>query len=285
MTTDTQAAAGTLPAAAVLPQVDVWQDIEPLKPTRTLAECIARDPYPIPFPHDREGYFGDRHFAYWYSGLYDYLEMAGHLARHGLTLRAGDGVFDLGCASGRTLRHFACQHDEPLDLWGSDIKRHNVEWCQRHLPAPIKVVLGTDYPGLPFEDRSMSLVYAQSVFTHIDDYETAWLAELRRILRPGGMAILTVHSERLWTRMNADAPVYNALLRHKNHPEYPIDPEQFTRPMHSERVVFRMGPALHHVNVFHSDAYLRRVWGRCLELLEIIDEPAKVQAQVVLRKR
>jgi SAM-dependent methyltransferase len=38
-----------------------------------------------------------------------------------------------------------------------------------------------------------------SVFTHLPrDYQDAWLAELRRVTRPGGVVIATVHGESHW---------------------------------------------------------------------------------------
>lgn len=269
------------------PRTEVWQTIDRFagQPgVRSLDEYIARDPYPLPDTPDREGYHGQRHFAWWVSGLCDYLQITQNMARHGVPLRRGDQVLDLGCASGRTMRHFACQGDD-LTIYGVDIKRSNVDWCTRFLPRNVRPVLGVNVPKLPIADNSLALAYAFSVFTHIDDFETAWLAEIHRVLKPGGVAYLTIHSERLWTRMNTQHPIYNALLRHKDNKEYPVDPEQFKSPMPADRVVFKMGPALHHVNVFHSDRYLHQVWGRFFDIAEIIETNDMVQAEVVLIKR
>ncbi len=273
-----------LAPAAQQPRIDCWQNILRFPPHLPVEHYLPRDPHPLPAIVDREGYHGERHYAYWVSGLHDYLEMTAAMKRHGVELKPGDEILDLGCASGRTMRHFACQGDG-LKVWGVDIKKRNVEWCTRFLPANIRPVLGTNVPNLPIADNSLALAYAFSVFTHIDDFETAWLAELHRALRPGGIAYLTIHSERLWTRMNKNHPIYNALIGMKDHKEYPIDPEQFKKPMPADRVVFRMGPQLHHVNVFHSDRYLKQVWGRFFEFAEIIETSEKVQAEMVLIKR
>lgn len=273
-----------LAPASTQPRVDCWQNISDFNPPFDIEHYLARDRFPLPVIADREGYHGERHYAYWVSGLYDYLGMDHALARHAKPLVPGDQVLDLGCASGRTMRHFACQSDG-IVTWGVDIKKRNIEWCTRFLPSSIRPVLGTNVPNLPIADGSLALAYAFSVFTHIDDFETAWLAELHRALRPGGMAFLTIHSERLWKRMDTRHPIYNALLSMKDHKEYPIDSARFTRPMPSDRVVFRMGPALHHVNVFHSDKYLQQVWGRFFHIAEIMEIDENVQAEVVLIKR
>ena len=45
-----------------------------------------------------------------------------------------------------------------------------------------------------FADGSFDLVYAFSVLTHLDvKAQSAWLAEFRRILRPGGILLLSLH--------------------------------------------------------------------------------------------
>jgi SAM-dependent methyltransferase len=44
----------------------------------------------------------------------------------------------------------------------------------------------------PYADDSFDLVYAISVFTHLtQDVAVAWAAEMRRVLRPGGMFFFT----------------------------------------------------------------------------------------------
>jgi len=74
-------------------------------PLRAYADL---DPYPIPVTEDREGYYGDFHYDWWLSGLYDYLAVKQTLTRFGGSLKPGDAVFELGCASGRVLRHLGC---------------------------------------------------------------------------------------------------------------------------------------------------------------------------------
>ena len=43
-------------------------------------------------------------------------------------------------------------------------------------------------PPLLFPDCAFDLVFAISVFTHLDEqYQLAWLAELRRVAQPGAI--------------------------------------------------------------------------------------------------
>ncbi|MEZ5881798.1 MAG: methyltransferase domain-containing protein [Nitratireductor sp.] len=55
------------------------------------------------------------------------------------------------------------------------------------------------------EDNYFDLVTAFSVFTHIDVFETAFVAEIRRILKPGGLACLTVLDNSTWTSLREPA--------------------------------------------------------------------------------
>jgi SAM-dependent methyltransferase len=50
-------------------------------------------------------------------------------------------------------------------------------------------------PHLPFEDNYFGLVYCGSVFTHITDLADAWFLEVRRVLRKGGLAYITIQDK------------------------------------------------------------------------------------------
>ncbi len=58
-------------------------------------------------------------------------------------------------------------------------------------------------PPLAFEDGLFDLVYAVSVFTHIDRFQQKeWLKEFRRLLRPGGALLLTIYSDAVLDGLN-----------------------------------------------------------------------------------
>jgi len=109
----------------------------------------------------------------------------------GFQLRAGDTVLEFGCGSARLLRLLRSVPD--LHLIGTDMNPVCVDWCRENIP-------GADYyrnektPPLAFaQDKSIDLIFACSVFTHISlDLQKSWLRELYRILRPGGIFLCTV---------------------------------------------------------------------------------------------
>ena len=116
------------------------------------------------------------------------------LARVGGRLPAEGRVLDFGCASGRLIRWFSDQARSG-EVWGVDISAEHIVWCQQNLSPPFHFCTTTTAPHLPFEDRYFDLIYAGSVFTHIDELADAWFLELRRLLRPGGFVFVTVNDK------------------------------------------------------------------------------------------
>lgn len=283
---------GTRPAEAPLPAIAafVTEQAARIVPPELLAhpfdECVARDPHPLPATGDREGYHGDRHLDYWLDGLAERGRIVSLVRRHGLELGPGSAVLDFGCATGRVLRHFVYQ-DEGLDVWGTDIRRSHVDWMHRHFPGDLKAFQCTIVPHLPLADDSLDLVYALSVFTHIDEFEFSWLAELRRVLKPGGIAYLTIHSDMTWADMNPGWGVYRHLLEAAGSiHDHDVTPEFLAGPMPGERVVLRWRhETVNNTNVFASCDYVRRTWGRFLDVLDIVQQGSGYQDVVVLRKR
>ncbi len=114
------------------------------------------------------------------------------LGRDGRPLAAYRSILDFGCGCGGTLmwvRELAPQ----AVLSGTDIDDEAIAWCRAHLPW---AAVGTNgaLPPLPYPDATFDLVYALSVFTHLDEaHQRQWLAELRRIIAPGGTCLVTLH--------------------------------------------------------------------------------------------
>ena len=104
-------------------------------------------------------------------------------------------VLDIGCGTGRMLvgLHF----DDPgRRLVGVDIQQELVDWSRSHLPDVASWQVGPLAPPLDLPAASFDLVLLISVFTHLPlDLQRAWLAEVRRLLRPGGRALITLHGD------------------------------------------------------------------------------------------
>lgn len=246
-----------------------------------LLEFAAKDTLPIPNSHDREGYSVGYDEWFWLSGLRDYFLVMQAVNQRKLGVGR---MLDVGCASGRVLRHFVVQSDVD-EVWGCDINHRHIRWLCEFMPANVRAITVPALPSLPAEDNYFDLVLAFSVFTHIDTFETAFLAEIRRVLKPGGLAYLTVHDESTWEALRADAD-------NKNNQQImslvSVDPD-FRRnvmlPMGKGRTVYRYretGP--YRCQVFHSREYVERVWGRILTIEEVLPLHHEKQTVVLCRK-
>jgi SAM-dependent methyltransferase len=100
-------------------------------------------------------------------------------------------ILDFGCGCGRMARWWS---DLPqLAIHGCDYNKELVNWCQENLPFVQARVTDLD-PPLPYSDGSFDLVYAFSVFTHLSiELANRWVAELERIVKPGGLLWFTIH--------------------------------------------------------------------------------------------
>jgi len=129
--------------------------------------------------------------VYLETGYFEVLRVFKILAHFGINPRTIGAVYELGCGTARLLRHFRCI--EGAKLVGSDVNPQMIEWCQANLTG-MEFYHNQLSPPLDFaEDNSFDLMLASSVFTHIPlETQELWLAEMQRILRPGGIFICSV---------------------------------------------------------------------------------------------
>lgn len=102
-------------------------------------------------------------------------------------------VLDFGCGPARVTRVFRDMYPG-VALFGCDIDPEAIAWCEQNLPGVARFTVNDLLPPLPFEAGTFDLIYGISVFTHLPEaFQAAWLLELRRVLKPGGVLITTVH--------------------------------------------------------------------------------------------
>jgi SAM-dependent methyltransferase len=200
-----------------------------------------------------------------------------------------DCVLDFGCGSGRILQHLCRAH--PCRFFGCDVDPAAVRWAGRNLPrADLRV--SPPMPPLPYEPDSFDLVIAVSVFTHLpESAQLAWLGELRRVLRPGGLALVTVtgcyalgHQRQRPDTLSDDqklAMVSDDELEREGlvYTEYPWVGSGGGRAR-------RRGIEGSYGLARHSHAYIRKTWPTYLDVLDILPGAlGDVQDITILRRR
>lgn len=120
---------------------------------------------------------------WWLAGKYRIVDDA--LAR---AIGKGNGrsrrLLDLGCGPGNMLDYLARRGE----VYGSDYSADALGFCRSR---DYHRLFRADFQRLPVADASFDIVTCIDVLEHLDDDVRA-IAELRRILRPGGTLLVTV---------------------------------------------------------------------------------------------
>jgi SAM-dependent methyltransferase len=219
--------------------------------------------------------YGTTPEEYLASGKRDTDQMLAVLSRAGVSLEPLGHILDFGCGDGRMIRwleHLAADRE----IWGTDIDAGRIFWCKQNIGPPFHFITTTTVPHLPFEDRHFGFIYAGSVFTHIDDLADSWIAELRRILRPGGKLFMTVH-------LKDDIALLNGKYRDsglarilRSYPEY----DRFIR---SDFDVFTIGRSSASF-VFYDLDYLRKGLVPLFRILSVTAEVRLYQNALLLER-
>lgn len=102
-------------------------------------------------------------------------------------------ILEWGCGVARVIRHIPDLVDKNLSVYGTDINSTMIKWNVENISHVIFSV--NDYqPPMKFNGNQFDLVFALSVFTHIEDqFQEAWLKEISRIVQTDGIFLFTTH--------------------------------------------------------------------------------------------
>lgn len=160
----------------------------------------------------------------------------------------GKRVLDYGCGPGHDLVGFA-EYSRVAQLVGADVSRSSLSEAasrlKHHAADSVRLVqLDPAATGLPFDSGSFDYIHSSGVLHHVPNLRDT-LAELRRVLAPGGkIRVMVYNYNSLWMHLYvayvlrlrdqtipADLPIRQAFTRSTDGPDCPIancyTPEEF----------------------------------------------------------
>jgi len=236
---------------------------------------VDGEPLPLPPASLRPGYAPDDDALYLKWGKFDH-DLILNIAGRYLDIQRPLRILDLHCLSGRVLRHFETERQwAGWRLHGVDTQARLIEWLRSFWPSAYDVCTTNEaVPVLPFEDNHFDIIYGISVFTHIKYLWDAWLCELRRCLKPGGLCLQTVHCEAAWNvyaRGEADWQITGVPDYVRQHPEMDVDYLFFDKSTTS--------------STFYKRSVVEKMFGRYMPVREVLDPPEySFQHWVVMQK-
>jgi len=167
--------------------------VRTIKPNRLFLSRNREFPVP-PYFLSYDAYGHTNWNAYYRSGL-EHAKFLSGIIRE--LIPADDvSVLEWGCGPARIIRHMPGLLDYPGARWhGTDYNGKTIAWCRKNIRG-ISFSENRLSPPLPFEAGQFDCVYNISVFTHLSEgMHFAWMEELSRIMKPGGIIIMTTHGD------------------------------------------------------------------------------------------
>jgi ubiquinone/menaquinone biosynthesis C-methylase UbiE len=193
---------------------------------------------PVPSDHDVGVHYEDPRRSQGLARLYEAPTALGEfyrdrMTRIGALLDESEGdLLDVGCGTGQMLRFLRDTRPERFTLTGLDRSASMIAEASRVLDdeAGVRLVTGR-IEEMPFTDSSFDTVLAMGVLEYVVSVRQA-IAEIARVTRPGGRAIVTMQHPRspyrLW-----EAAVWSRVRRSRGEIESPVVHRVGERQLHT----------------------------------------------------
>ncbi|MEM9619534.1 MAG: class I SAM-dependent methyltransferase [Pseudomonadota bacterium] len=188
-------------------------------------------------------------------------------------------VLDFGCGCGRVATPYIAANGR---LTGVDIDASAIEFLKTHYPDHDFRTTQFE-PPLPFDDSTFDAVYSISIWSHLNkDSGERWLREIYRILKPGGVFLMSIMS-------------HTSLIFRHARPGAEWD-DISNRDLRREGALFREyaflqshqdaypGVTDSYGSTFYDDDYVRTNWSKVFSSVEVLPGRMAGQDLVILKK-
>jgi SAM-dependent methyltransferase len=213
-------------------------------------------------------------------------DLIGALAATGRRLNEFDSVLDFGCGPGRVLPHIAALAPAAACA-GCDVDTASIAWARRRYPD-LGWAVSSYAPPLPWSDESFDLLYSVSVFSHLGEtLQDTWLAEIRRVLRPGGVALLSTHGDYAFEQFRSGS-VATRWCPRGAFERAPLRASECVFVPYRRSIWNRVdlpGIGEQYGLAFHGDEYVRTRWTGGLQIVEILPHAMTRWQDIVVARR
>ena len=115
----------------------------------------------------------------------------------------GKRILDWGCGPGRIVRHLPSLLST-AEIYGIDYNENYIKWCSENLK---KIHFSTNKIGPPMNYAAsfFDAIIGLSIFTHLSEKNHfAWIDELYRIIKVGGVILITTQGEAYKSRLTSN---------------------------------------------------------------------------------
>lgn len=211
----------------------------------------------------------------------------------GISFDENTRLLDVGSGWGRVIRFFL-KDIHPDNLYGMDTMQSSVDLCNKIFGSALNFSTINTMPPTDFNDNWFDIIEGYSVFSHLSRHAgLMWLDEYFRILKPGGLLVLTVwkqtHLDTIaqWQQTMGTTEGYQKQISQVYTPGCNIE-RKFLNSFGFDYKSYGGGiegnKDITYGEAILSVDYLKKYWCRYFDFINYIDSPELAQALVVLQK-
>lgn len=181
-------------------------------------------------------------------------------------------VLDFACGPGRVAIRLKEKLSDIL-LYGSDIDNEAIDWATKNISHVAEFSINNSLPPTSFKDDFFDLIYSISLFTHLDeDMQFLWLKEMIRIVKPGGILLITVHGALCRSSCTAQE------LKH-------LDDSGFVFRIDHHGKIKLDGLPDFYQTTFHTKNYILNHWEQYAKVLEYVEGGVNGHQDLIVMKK